>query len=208
MGKMTGCDDCFYAQKDEEEFPCNICKGYDYYLHKDIYKEETDNKAWAKVVEGLNGLSKEDMPVKGDPHFYAGVHQLGPDFDDYDKEAYEKEAKEIPNDRFVEFDGRLWPKFELKQEHYDSVSKPKHYMLFDQGDVTGYAYVGKGIEVRDVIEKLVGKLPPMQGMTVSDYVQMMQYLMRFMDKNGVEDLEKARWYLDKIIQSLEDLKDY
>jgi hypothetical protein len=66
----------------------------------------------------------------------------------------------------------------------------------------------QGIEVRDVIEKLVDKLPPMPGMTVSDYVQMMQYLMRFMDKNGVEDLEKARWYLDKIIQSLKDLQDY
>jgi hypothetical protein len=143
------------------------CKGYDYYLHKDVYKEDTDNKAWARVVEGLNGLSKEDMPVKGDPHF--------------------------------------WPSFE---SNYDTVNKPKHYMLFDQGDVTGYAYAMKGIEVRDVIEKLVDKLPPMQGMTVSDYVQMMQYLMRFMDKNGVEDLEKARWYLDKIIQSLEDLKDY
>jgi hypothetical protein len=175
MGKMTGCDDCFYFQKDEEEFPCNICKGYDYYLHKDVFKEQDDNKAWAKVVEGLNGIAPGDFKeVKGDPHFYAGVHQL-------------------------------WPKFE---SNYDTVNKPKHYMLFDQGDVTGYAYAMKGIEVRDVIEKLVDKLPPMQGMTVSDYVQMMQYLMRFMDKNGVEDLEKARWYLDKIIQSLEDLKDY
>jgi hypothetical protein len=36
---------------------------------------------------------------------------------------------------------------------------------------------------------------------ISDYVQMMQYLMRFMDKNGVEDLKKARWYLDKLIDS-------
>jgi hypothetical protein len=35
----------------------------------------------------------------------------------------------------------------------------------------------------------------------SDYVQLMQYLMRFMDKNGKEDLEKARWYLDKMISA-------
>jgi hypothetical protein len=35
----------------------------------------------------------------------------------------------------------------------------------------------------------------------SDYVQMMQYLMRFMDKNGKEDLEKGRWYLDKLIEA-------
>jgi hypothetical protein len=80
---------------------------------------------------------------------------------------------------------------------YDVISKPKHYMLFDD----------KGIEVRDVIEKLVDKCYSdglaTQGSSlfISDYVQLMQYLMRFMDKNGVEDLKKARWYLDKMIES-------
>lgn len=75
---------------------------------------------------------------------------------------------------------------------YSNVTKPKHYMLFED----------KGIEVRDVIEKLVEKIPSTaSGMFTADYVQMMQYLMRFMDKNGKEDLEKARWYLDKLIES-------
>ena len=84
---------------------------------------------------------------------------------------------------------------------YDVISKPKHYMLFED----------KNIEVRDVIEKLVHKLlngpyetyPPEGKGTLfeSDYVQLMQYLMRFMDKNGVEDLKKARWYLDKMISA-------
>ena len=81
---------------------------------------------------------------------------------------------------------------------YDTVEKPKHYMLFED----------QGIEVRDVIEKLVSKLDDHVGIEVPysplftpDYVQMMQYLMRFMDKNGVEDLKKARWYLDKLIQA-------
>ena len=75
---------------------------------------------------------------------------------------------------------------------YDIVSKPKHYMLFEE----------EGIEVRDVIAKLVDKFgPPVEGMFIADNVQLMQYLMRFMDKNGKEDLEKARWYLDKMIQA-------
>ena len=83
---------------------------------------------------------------------------------------------------------------------YDVISKPKHYMLFEE----------EGIEVRDVLAKLVGKfykncenLPeaPSCALFESDYVQLMQYLMRFMDKNGVEDLKKARWYLDKMIES-------
>jgi hypothetical protein len=77
---------------------------------------------------------------------------------------------------------------------YDPVKKPKHYMLFED----------QGIEVRDVIEKLVGKLPKnAKPMFIADYVQMMQYLMRFMGKNGVEDLKKARWYLDKLIEDYE-----
>jgi hypothetical protein len=145
MGKMSGCKDCFYALKDSSEFPCVNCKGYDYYLHKDVYKEQDDNKAWAKVVEGLNGTTKEDM----------------------------------------------WPKFE---SNYDTVNKPKHYMLFEE----------QGIEVRDVIAKLVEKIEEerlLSSMFTSDYVQMMQYGMRFMDKNGVEDLKKMRWYLDKLIEA-------
>ena len=78
---------------------------------------------------------------------------------------------------------------------YDTVEKPKHYMLFEE----------QGIEVRDVIEKLVNKIEWAPSLMVtSDYVQMMQYLMRFMDKNGVEDLKKARWYLDKLIGAYDE----
>ena len=83
---------------------------------------------------------------------------------------------------------------------YDIVTKPKHYMLFAAGDLRK----AEGIEVRDVIEKLVNKIEYYpEGMFIADYVQLMQYLMRFMDKNGVEDLKKARWYLDKMIDSYE-----
>jgi len=81
------------------------------------------------------------------------------------------------------------------EDLYNVISKPKHYMLFEE----------EGIEVRDVIEKLVGKFEltslGYSYMFAADYVQLMQYLMRFMDKNGVEDLKKARWYLDKMIES-------
>lgn len=82
------------------------------------------------------------------------------------------------------------------QDLYDVISKPKHYMLFED----------KGIEVRDVIEKLVLKfngdqIDEAKPLFIADYVQLMQYLMRFMDKNGKEDLKKARWYLDKMIES-------
>lgn len=76
---------------------------------------------------------------------------------------------------------------------HDPVVKPKHYMLFEE----------EGIEVRDVLKKLVSKLHAFGPMFIADYVQMMQYGMRFMDKNGLEDLKKQRWYLDKMIEEYE-----
>ena len=94
-------------------------------------------------------------------------------------------------------DGLYGGSEESLERPYNTVSKPKHYMLFEK----------EGIEVRDVIEVLVNKFwfshnaPTNKPMMTSDYVQMMQYLMRFMDKNGKEDLEKARWYLDKLIEA-------
>jgi hypothetical protein len=78
---------------------------------------------------------------------------------------------------------------------HDVVNKPSHYMLLPN------------IEVRDICAALVGKLqntlpyPGNSTLFEADYVQMMQYLMRFMDKNGKEDLMKARWYLDKLIDA-------
>ena len=87
--------------------------------------------------------------------------------------------------------------FKEETKNYNVVSKPKHYMLFED----------EGIEVRDVIRKLVNKIDanfsPYDGLFVADYVQMMQYLMRFMDKNGLEDLKKAQWYLAQMIEAYE-----
>jgi hypothetical protein len=96
-----------------------------------------------------------------------------------------------------EYFDRLWLEAQqlAPKPQHNSVTRPRHYMLFED----------KGIEVRDVLKKLVGKCntenTPGTALFESDYVQMMQYLMRFMDKNGVEDLKKARWYLDKMIEA-------
>ena len=35
----------------------------------------------------------------------------------------------------------------------------------------------------------------------------MKYLWRYRYKNGVEDLEKAQWYLSELIDELKDDKD-
>ena len=82
---------------------------------------------------------------------------------------------------------------------YDTITKPKHYMLMDN------------LEVRDVLAALVDKLHkqdsqliPDNALFESDYVQALQYLMRFMQKNGKEDLLKARWFLNKMIDAYEN----
>lgn len=77
---------------------------------------------------------------------------------------------------------------------HDPVNKPKHYVLIPE----------KGIEVRDLMKVLADQLDEKyyHGMLVSDYVQMMQYLLRWHRKNGLEDLEKAQWYLSKIIEQV------
>ena len=102
-----------------------------------------------------------------------------------------------------EYFDRLWLEAQqlVPTPQYDPVNKPKHYMLFPV----------EGIEVRDVIEKLADKIqratfdktPKLWDtpMFISDYVQMMQYGMRFMEKGGVEDLKKMRVYLDKMIEA-------
>ncbi len=74
---------------------------------------------------------------------------------------------------------------------HDPVNNPSHYQLLP------------GVEVRDVIKVLVSKIADkgvLTEMQISDYVQMMQYLLRFMEKGGVEDIKKAKVYLEWILE--------
>jgi len=83
---------------------------------------------------------------------------------------------------------------DLMQEvqEQDMVNSPKHYQLFPDSN----------IEVRDVLKVLADRLGTngYSGSFIGDYVQLMQYLMRFDMKNGKEDLEKAKFFLDKMVE--------
>jgi len=72
---------------------------------------------------------------------------------------------------------------------FDNVNNPKHYR---QGKV----------ECIDAIESALG---PEQ---FKGYLRgnLLKYLWRTEHKNGLEDLKKAQWYLDRLI-SLNDDKD-
>lgn len=87
----------------------------------------------------------------------------------------------------------------LQLHKYNTVTKPKHYMLFED----------KNIEVRDLMRLLATRLQTAgySAMFISDYVQAMQYMLRFDQKNGKEDISKAVWYFNKMLESYPEDKE-
>ena len=71
----------------------------------------------------------------------------------------------------------------------DNVVSPNHYVT------------DKGFEVFDVQEAFIHEL---KGMAASYWCNVVKYILRFQRKNGVEDLKKARYYLEKLIEEESD----
>ena len=75
----------------------------------------------------------------------------------------------------------------INSKAYDPVQHPIHY---NQG----------GIECIDAIKAAtVGK----NGIEAVCVANVIKYLFRYEAKNGIEDVRKARWYIDRLIQELE-----
>ena len=76
----------------------------------------------------------------------------------------------------------------------DMVNSPKHYILRD------------GLEVKDVRIALLQKLMTdgivMPYEDAHEWMTAWEYVTRAPFKNGREDLEKAKWYLDSIIDRM------
>lgn len=66
----------------------------------------------------------------------------------------------------------------------DNVNHPAHYTQ-------------SGIECIDAIVAAVEGLEGMEAVCTANVIK---YIWRWKRKNGVEDLKKARWYLDKLIE--------
>ena len=77
-----------------------------------------------------------------------------------------------------------WEKAEEKE---DLVNHPKHYT---QGKY----------EVIDIIMEAVKDLPPEQAVCVGHIIR---YIMRYKYKNGLQDVKKCKWYIDKLINLME-----
>lgn len=72
------------------------------------------------------------------------------------------------------------------------VSHPSHY----QSD--------NGLEVIDVIEAFTNDL---KGIEATDTGNILKYVCRWKHKNGLQDLEKAQWYLTHLIEKLKSTKE-
>lgn len=72
------------------------------------------------------------------------------------------------------------------------VSHPSHY----QSET--------GLEVIDVIEAFTADL---KGIEATDTGNVIKYICRWSNKNGIQDLEKCRWYLEHLIDHMKKLEE-
>lgn len=61
-------------------------------------------------------------------------------------------------------------------------------------------YKKANMEAIDVIETFTEGL---QGIEATDTGNILKYILRWPNKNGIEDLKKAQWYLEHLISKLE-----
>lgn len=66
----------------------------------------------------------------------------------------------------------------------DVVNSPKHYTA---GSIETIDYIEDNLSAEGFEGYMVGNV--------------LKYISRYRHKNGVEDLRKARWYLDRLIES-------
>ena len=74
---------------------------------------------------------------------------------------------------------------------FDMVNHPSHYKAKN------------GMEVIDVIEAFTANL---EGYEATHTGNVIKYICRWKEKNGLEDLRKARWYLNRLIENIEKNK--
>ena len=91
------------------------------------------------------------------------------------------------NDDFVKVNEPFTRKVDM-QEGQDMVNKPKHYTYGD-------------IEVIDFIEQVTKDYKPEFAFSIGNAIK---YISRANHKNGKEDLDKARWYLNRAFENWED----
>ena len=127
-----------------------------------------------------------------EPHYLGGILRdyfadTSPYFD-FPAEAVYEGVDSEGDLQFCSMDG--WAIYIKGTETaYDVVQKPEHYNT----------NLPEGVEVIDII---AAQTAPLSGMQAVAQANLIKYTMRWQKKNGVQDLEKARFYLDRLIGEL------
>lgn len=75
----------------------------------------------------------------------------------------------------------------MDRENQDNINHPKHYKA-------------GGLETIDVIDAFTEDL---KGFEATHTGNVIKYICRWKNKNGLEDLKKAGWYLNRLIEKVE-----
>ena len=96
-------------------------------------------------------------------------------------EYMRKKSREAQENFYM---GKKEEQANVQSDNLDMVNSPAHYNK-------------SGIETIDIIESVTDD-------GFESYLQgnILKYLCRYKYKNGVEDLEKARWYLNRLIKTI------
>lgn len=78
--------------------------------------------------------------------------------------------------------------FNIVETDDPMVSHPSHYQS------------ATGLEAIDVIEAFTADL---MGIEATDTGNVLKYMCRWKSKNGLQDLRKAKWYLEHLIRHVE-----
>lgn len=142
--------------------------------YKEIERKD-ELKELAKKIITTDILEPKETGNKDNKELKCGNNK---DLSWFDKEI-ERTAKEIAANVALEL---------RETESKDNIKSPNHYVS------------ESGIEVFDVQEAFIHEL---SGMAASYWCNVVKYILRFQRKNGVEDLKKAKYYLEKLIDEEE-----
>lgn len=112
------------------------------------------------------------------------------DFDEWSDDKLAIAYDHVYKNSEARLDGSHLKNEEVKMDSgsTDMVSHPKHYT---QG----------GIECIDALKAAtVGK----RGIEAVCVANVIKYLWRYEEKNGVEDVRKAKWYIERLLMELEE----
>lgn len=188
----------YTIQRDEDDSPTT---NY-YHITSDGKKESVligVNKIYGNIIynevhNSVASFVKELEDIGIVDNVFAPFAEMASKYDNYSKEPMEEpqalisDARELlANQQREKIINPMWKSTKESITPKDNVNNPPHY---NQGKI-------------ECIEAMEAMLSPeeFRGFLRGS---IFKYQWRVMNKNGVEDLEKAKWYLEKLLEKLEE----